>query len=98
MSAKLSKTGNSAKHDQKNSHLRHTNSQGKLGDLADIAIEETSVGNDGLISEGLDSRSGGKRRSGFIESNVTIRTNTTQEEFNTTNTSDLGLKLLALFI
>jgi len=81
-----------------NNNVRNTNSQGKLGNLADIAIEETGVGNNGFVGKGLDSGSGSKGRTGFVESNMTIGTNTSQEEFNTTNTSDLGLELLALFV
>lgn len=80
------------------SNLRNTNSQGKLGNFADIAVKETSVGNDGLISKSLDSRSGSEGRPRLVESNMTIRTNTTQEELNTTDTGNLSFKFLAFFI
>lgn len=45
-------------------------------DLGQISVEETSVGQDGVHSQGLDSGSRHKTRAGLIESDVTIRSNT----------------------
>ena len=53
----------------------YSNSQGSTGDLRDVVVEESSIGLDCFHSEGLDSGSGRKTASRFVESHMSIRTN-----------------------
>jgi len=78
--------------------LRNTDGQGQVGDLGDIVIEETSVGNDGVVGQGLDTGTGVQGRTGLVEGNVTIGTDTAQEELDAANRGDLLLIALALEI
>lgn len=81
---------------KEHSHLRNTDGQGQVGDLGDVVIEEASVGDDGVVGEGLDTGAGVEGGAGFVEGNVTIGTDTTQEELDTTDGGDLLLVALAL--
>ena len=49
-----------------------------------IIIEETGVGNLGICSERLYSGAGGKRREWLVESDMAIRTDTTDKEVDAT--------------
>jgi len=97
-SAHLVCTGDDNKHLASVHHSSNTDSQSELGHLGDIAVKETSIGNDGFVGQGLDTSARGQGRTGLVEGNMTIGTNTAQEELDTTNTGNLSLELLTLFI
>lgn len=79
-------------------YLRNTNSQGQVGNLGDIVVEEASVSDNGVVSEGLDTGARVEGGTGLVEGDVTIGTDTTQEELDATNGGDLLLIALALEI
>lgn len=57
-------------------HCANTYSKSHGRDFWQISIKETSIGQDGVHSQGLDPGSRHKTRAGLVESNVTIRSNT----------------------
>lgn len=79
-------------------HLRNTDGQGQVGDLGDIVVKEASVGDNGVVGESLDTGAGVEGGAGLVEGNVTIGTDTAQEELNATDSGDLLLVALALEI
>lgn len=83
---------------KKKKHLRNTDGQGQVGDLGDIVVKEAGVGDDGVVGKGLDTSAGVEGRAGLVEGNVTIGTDTAQEELNATDSGDLLLVALALEI
>lgn len=65
--------------------------------LGQIIVEEAGVGKDGVVCQGLDSGARTKTRSRFIEGNMTVWTDPTQEEVYAACFGDLCLKVLAFF-
>lgn len=69
-------------------HGLDTDSQGQSGNLTDVIVEETRVGQNSVMSQRLDSSSAGQARSGFIESNVAILANAGEEQIDTAHGLD----------
>ena len=57
-----------------------TDSEGLLGHLGDIVVEETAVGNDGVGGEGLDTGLAGEGRAGLVEGDVAVGADAAHEE------------------
>ena len=69
------------------SHTRH---------LADVVSEETGVGEDSVVREGLDARARGERRTRLVERDVPILADTAQEELDASVRFDPRLVRVAL--
>lgn len=65
-----------------------TDGESHAGHLVDIVVEETRVGKNGVVGEGLDTGAAGQAGAGLVEGNVAILTNTGEEKVNTTGSLD----------
>lgn len=82
----------------KKQNLRNTDSQSQVWNFGDIVVKEAGIGDNGIVSQGLDAGAGVEGGSRFVEGNVTIRTDASQEELNTSDGGDLLLITLAFEI
>lgn len=73
----------------------HTYGQGHSWHLERVVVEEPRVVQNSIVCKGLDTSSAGKGRAGLVESDVTIRADTSHEEVDSTNGLDLGFVLVA---
>ena len=65
-------------------HCTYTNSQCRFGHFVYIIVEETGIGDDCISRQSLLTCAGRQRRTRFIEGNVSVRTNTTHKQVDTT--------------
>ena len=77
-------------------HRRHTHRQRHVRYLADIALEEPRVRQNGVVCEGLDPRAARERGAGLVERDVPVLADAAQEELDAALRGNLGLVLLAL--
>lgn len=71
-------------------HGLHTDGQGHLGHLLEVVVEESTVGEDGVVGQGLDTGARRQRGAGLIEGDMSIGANAAQEEVNATVGLDGG--------
>ena len=74
----------------------NTNGQSGLGNLINVAIEETSVSDDRILGQGLDTGTRVERRERLVERDVTVVTYATHKQVDTACCLDLSLVLSAL--
>ena len=74
----------------------HTDSQRGLGYFIDVALEETTVGNDGIRRQRLLTGTTAQATTRLVESDVTIGTDTAEEQVDATKLLNLTLIGLAL--
>lgn len=65
-----------------------THGESLLGNLGFIVVEETAVGLDGVGGKGLDARSGRETATRLVESDMTVRADTTHKEVHATSLSN----------
>lgn len=68
-----------------------------FGDLVDVVVEESRIGQDGVVGQRLHSGAALQARSRLVESDMSIGTNPTQEKLNASSPLDLLLVGYALF-
>ena len=62
---------------------------GSLRNFVDIVIEETGIGDDRIGCQRLDTGTGRQRRTRLVESDMPVRTDTSQEQVHTTGSFHL---------
>lgn len=76
-------------------HGGDTHSEGHTRDLADVAVEEAGVREDGVVREGLDAGARRQAGSGLVERDVAVLADAAEEELDAAVRLDLGLVRLA---
>ena len=66
-------------------HCANTNSEGLLGHLALIVVEEAAVGLDGVCGQGLDASTAGKTATGLVEGDVAVGAHAAHKEVEATS-------------
>ena len=79
-------------------HCAYTNGQSCLRHQVDIVVEETTIGDDGIGSEGLLAGAALQAGAWLVEGNVAIRANATHEQVDAACGFNGFLVVLALFL
>lgn len=81
-------------------HSLDAHGQGRPRNLGDVVVEETRVGKDGVVGQGLYAGPAGQARSGLVEGNVAVLSDASKEEVNAADCLDgvlvggaLGVKI-----
>ena len=74
----------------------YTNGQSGLGDLVDVVVKETTVGDDGIGGEGLLTGAARQTGAGLVEGDMSVGANATHEEVDATCCLNGFLVILAL--
>ena len=74
----------------------YTYGEGCLRHFIDIIVEETAVGDNGVGRQLFLTRAAGKRRTRFVERDMSVRADTAEEQMNTAELLDLRLITCAL--
>lgn len=61
-----------------------------FGDFVDIIVEEAGIGDDGVVSQRFHSCATCERGAWFVEGDVAVWSNTTEEKLNATHARDFG--------
>ena len=69
----------------------YTYGEGSLGYFIDIVVEETAVGDDGVGRQLFLTGAAGEGRTRFVEGDMAVRTDTSEEEVDTADIADLLL-------
>jgi hypothetical protein len=77
-------------------HSLHADSQSHFGYLIQVVSKEPRVGNDCVVGKGLDTGARLETGAWFVEGNVSIGSNATEEQLDATDTLDLIFIVLAL--